>query len=76
MRMTSMNAPPPRGRRARAGWYGLLALPFVGLLAPVYLTATPSLGGFPFFYWYQFAWLIATAILTWIVYVKTREGRT
>jgi Protein of unknown function (DUF3311) len=56
----------------RARWYVLLVLPFVGLLAPVYLTATPSLAGFPFFYWYQFAWPIVTAILTWIVYRATR----
>ncbi|HTJ27546.1 MAG TPA: DUF3311 domain-containing protein [Candidatus Limnocylindria bacterium] len=56
----------------RARWYALLALPFIGLLTPVYLTAEPSLAGFPFFYWYQFAWLIFTAFLTWIVYVKTR----
>jgi Protein of unknown function (DUF3311) len=57
----------------RARWYALLALPFIGLLLPVYLTAEPSLAGFPFFYWYQFAWLIFTAILTWVVYVKVRE---
>ena len=54
------------------GWYWLLALPFIGLLVPVYLKAEPSLGGFPFFYWYQFAWLVVTAILTWIVYVRVR----
>jgi hypothetical protein len=59
----------------RARWYWLLAIPFIALLAPVYLKTTPSLGGFPFFYWYQFAWLIITAGLTWIVYLQTREGQ-
>ena len=59
-------------RRTPLVW--LLLLPFIGLLAPVYLTATPTLGGFPFFYWYQLAWVIVTAILTWIVY-KAMAGR-
>lgn len=60
----------------RTRWYWLLVIPFIALLWPVYLRAEPALGGFPFFYWYQFAWLIVTAILTWIVYAKiTGEGR-
>ena len=31
---------------------------------------SPSCSGFPFFYWYQFAWVPLTALLTWIVYRK------
>ena len=54
-------------------WYWLLIVPFVMLLAPVYLKTEPALGGFPFFYWYQFAVLIVSAVLTWIVYRATRE---
>lgn len=54
-------------------WYWLLIIPFVALLAPVYLKAEPALAGFPFFYWYQFAVLIVSAVLTWIVYRATRE---
>jgi hypothetical protein len=54
-------------------WYWLLIVPFVALLAPVYLKTEPALGGFPFFYWYQFAVLILSAVLTWIVYRATRE---
>ena len=53
-------------------WYWLLIVPFVALLAPVYLKTEPALGGFPFFYWYQFAVLIVSAVLTWIVYRATR----
>ncbi|HTW85419.1 MAG TPA: DUF3311 domain-containing protein [Candidatus Sulfotelmatobacter sp.] len=56
-------------------WYFLLLIPFIALLAPVYLTATPALWGFPFFYWYQFLWLVLSAGLTWIVYLATREER-
>jgi len=47
----------------------LLLLPFIGLLwVPFYNQALPSLFGFPFFYWYQLAWVPLTSLLIWIVY--------
>ena len=47
----------------------LLLVPFVGLLwVPFYNFAEPSLFGFPFFYWYQFAWVPITSVLIWLVY--------
>jgi len=47
----------------------LLLLPFVGLLwIPLYNFKDPVLLGFPFFYWYQLAWVPVTAVLTWIAY--------
>jgi hypothetical protein len=47
----------------------LLLLPFVGLLwIPFYNFKDPVLLGFPFFYWYQLAWVPVTAVLTWIAY--------
>ena len=50
----------------------LLLLPFLGLLwVPFYNERLPELFGFPFFYWYQLAWVPATALLTWIVYRHT-----
>ena len=55
----------------------LLLLPFIGLLwVPFYNAPLPSLFGFPFFYWYQLAWVPVTAFLTWLVYRDTirREG--
>ncbi|HUR85542.1 MAG TPA: DUF3311 domain-containing protein [Solirubrobacteraceae bacterium] len=55
-------------------WYLLLALPMLGLLyPPIYATRDPELAGIPFFYWYQFAWVIVSAILTLVVYVMTRR---
>jgi hypothetical protein len=46
----------------------LLLLPFIGLLwVPFYNRAEPSLFGFPFFYWYQLAWVPATSLLLWIL---------
>jgi hypothetical protein len=50
-------------------------LPYVGLLwVPIYATDEPELWGFPFFYWYQFAWVPLTAGLTYFVYRKTRPS--
>jgi hypothetical protein len=47
----------------------LLLIPFVGLLwVPFYNGAAPDLLGFPFFYWYQLAWVPVSSLLTWIVY--------
>ena len=68
--------PDNAGRREqeRTGsrwWYLLLAPSFIGLLwVPFYADDSPELFGFPFFYWYQFAWVPITALLTWIVYKK------
>jgi Protein of unknown function (DUF3311) len=51
----------------------ILVLPFIALLVPAfYAHAEPALFGFPFFYWYQFAWLVATSALTALVYRLTR----
>jgi len=62
----------PRSQKPQAVWL-LLLIPFAGLLVPsLYARETPELLGFPFFYWYQFAWLFATSLLTAIVYVRTR----
>ena len=60
--------------RSTRGWFVLLALPFLGLLyPPLYATDDPRLFGFPFFYWYQPAWVPVAAVLTFIVYKKARR---
>ncbi len=52
----------------------LLLLPFVGLLwVPFYNHAGPALFGFPFFYWYQLAWVPVTALLTFVVWRAERR---
>jgi hypothetical protein len=62
-------------RRAR-GWYLLLVIPFLGLLyPPLYSRDDPELFGFPFFYWYQLAWVPVTAALTFLVYLKSKGTR-
>jgi hypothetical protein len=70
---------PPRSRaeRHRAwAWYSLLVLPFVGTLwVPFFNKVEPRAGSIPFFYWYQFAWIGISAVLTAIVYLATRDER-
>jgi hypothetical protein len=59
---------PASSRRSRH-WLWLLLLPFIGLLwVPWYNRTEPQWAGFPFFYWYQFAWVLVSALLTLVVY--------
>jgi len=59
--------------KTRTLWKLLLVLPFVGLCFPqFYARAEPELFGFPFFYWYQFMWVILTAALLGLVYRKLK----
>lgn len=52
----------------------LLLIPFAAVAwVPFYNCSTPELFGFPFFYWYQLAWVPITSLLTYIVYRKTRD---
>jgi hypothetical protein len=63
----------PLSPRSARAWYLLLLVPFIALLLPIYLHWSPTLAGVPFFYWYQFALLFSSAVLTAIVYVVSRE---
>lgn len=72
-----MLEPPTRSTtagRLKPWHYAVLLLPYLGLLFPqLYARATPALFGFPFFYWYQFAWVPVSAALTALVYCRTRR---
>jgi hypothetical protein len=60
-------------RETNKTWYWLFVLPFVFTLLPfIYNKRSPEFIGMPFFYWYQTAWIVITAVLTLIVYNKTR----
>jgi hypothetical protein len=51
----------------------LLLVPFVALLwVPFYNSIEPAIWGIPFFYWYQFLWVVLTSAL--IVWVKRNTG--
>jgi hypothetical protein len=59
----------------RLRWFHLvmLGLPFAGLLwVPLYARTTPEIFGIPFFYTYQFAWILISASLTGLVYRGVR----
>ena len=61
-------------RRHSKWWLLPLILPYLGLLFPqVYARSTPAFFGFPFFYWYQFAWVIVASAIMGLVYFKLRE---
>jgi hypothetical protein len=63
-----------RGQGPSRAWYLLLLIPLAALaIPPLYARETPELFGFPFFYWYQFAWVPISALLTWIVYRALRR---
>ncbi len=65
-----------RGRRRRT-WAlvgVMMAAPFVALLwVSSYARTEPRLLGFPFFYWYQLAWVFITAALTGVALVLVRR---
>src|SRR4029077_12640534 len=52
----------------------LLLIPFFAVLwVPFYNRLEPALGGVPFFYWYQLAWILIGALLVLVVYlIETR----
>ena len=65
--------------RRRPRWnpiYLLLLLPLVGtLVPPFYNRNAPTIGGMPFFYWYQLVWIPISVTCTWIVYRATRGDK-
>ena len=51
----------------------LFVIPVVGALAvPFYNRIEPSLGGVPFFYWFQLALIVVCAIVCLIIYSAER----
>jgi hypothetical protein len=38
------------------------------LAVPIYAREDPELFGFPFYYWYQFLWIVLTAGITTIAF--------
>ena len=51
----------------------LLLAPFVALLwVSSYARDKPRLWGFPFFYWYQFLWVLLASLFTYTAYRLVR----
>ena len=50
-------------------WYVILFIPFfVAIWVPLFNRVEPALFGIPFFYWFQFAWIVVAAIVTALAY--------
>jgi hypothetical protein len=65
--------PAPSKKKSPVLWI-VLALPYLGLCFPqLYARETPVLFGFPFFYWYQFVWVVLTSILLGLVYRALKD---
>jgi len=63
--MANPLSPEPRWHWIRV----LFILPFIAMLwVSSYNRLTPELFGFPFYYWYQLAWVIIAAAIAGIVY--------
>ena len=55
-------------------WYLLFVVQYaVVLWPPLYNKADPAVLGIPFFYWFQLAWVLVSAVITAVVYFATRK---
>jgi len=51
----------------------LLLVPFIAVLwVPFYNSVEPSLGGIPFFYWYQLLWVLISSALIYFIYLNEK----
>ncbi len=70
-----MKADSPAKRGRLRALHLLLIVPFIGTLwVPFYNQIEPTLGGVPFFYWYQFLWIPIGAAITALLYFATRQA--
>jgi hypothetical protein len=66
----SLNDQAPSGK-SWLRW--LLLIPFVAVLwVPFYNSVEPSLGGIPFFYWYQLLWVLISSALIFFIYLSEK----
>ena len=69
-----------RPARTHVGiWIAITVVLAASLIAtlwvPFYNHLTPTLGGFPFFYWYQLLWVPIVAILSGVAYLLSKVAR-
>lgn len=61
----------PHDRKPTQWWFILLLAPFIGVLwVPFFNRVDPQIGGIPFFFWYQFLWVLISAFVTALVYFR------
>lgn len=58
-------------RKLSQWWLILLLAPFIGVLwVPFFNRIDPQIWGIPFFFWYQFLWVVVSALVTALVYFR------
>jgi CBS domain containing-hemolysin-like protein len=75
--------PPKASRRPTGAWAVIAVLLAIGILLPLlvglYDSETPTLWGFPFYYWFQFLLIPLVSLLTFLAFRvslrATREDR-
>lgn len=68
----SGHAKAPGARSRGVAW--ILVIPLIGTLIPeIYNRTNPAIGGMPFFYWYQLAWIPVSVACTALVFARTRR---
>ncbi len=64
----------PKTRGGWSWWYLLFVVQFVvALWPPLFNKVEPTLIGIPFFYWFQLAWVLVSAVFTAVVYFATDD---
>jgi uncharacterized membrane protein len=67
-----MSTSTGRERRTTGAWALVAVLLAIGIVVPLlvflYDAATPTLWGFPFFYWFQFAMIPVVSLLTFAAF--------
>ncbi len=53
----------------------VIAAIFFSLYVPLYASATPKVGDFPFFYFYLIIYMPVTGVVLWIVYLLQKRLR-
>ncbi|MDQ3402102.1 MAG: DUF3311 domain-containing protein [Actinomycetota bacterium] len=71
-------APPGKSSSSLrwSNWNLLLVVPIVWLFTPIFNRTGPELFGMPFFYWFQFAGILAGVLSTSIVFFMTKDEPT
>jgi hypothetical protein len=73
---TSPSKPPRLPAGTMVAVAVLLLIPCVALaLVPTYSRETPTLWGWPFFYWYQVLWVFITPVMTYLAFVLIKRAR-